>query len=321
MKTPHPRSRLSAGILALLFALVLPLAGRADAPPAVKLLTVGNSFADNAAVFLPSFAKAGGKNLVLVKANLPGHSLQQHASYLQAWQADPADPKGSPYAAPAALKAQGKQKVSLADIVASDKWTWITIQQYSALSYKEETYEPYAGLLVDFLRKNEPGAEILVQETWAYREDEPLFRKEGFTQQKMYDQLKANYEKLAARYGLRLIPSGDAFQLARATPRWTFVPDAAYDFANPPEGLLPQESGALNQGWSWQTNKETGRKKLVLDGHHANVYGQYLIAAVWYETLFKENVEANPFVPPAISPEDAAQLRHFAHEAVAARNP
>jgi hypothetical protein len=77
--------------------------------------------------------------------------------------------------------------------------------------------------LIDYIRKNAPEAEILVHETWAYRQDHALFTDGTFSQQKMYDQLKVAYGKVAARYGLRFIPSGDAFQAARQLPRWSFV--------------------------------------------------------------------------------------------------
>ena len=49
---------------------------------------------------------------------------------------------------------------------------------------------------------------------------------------------------------------------------------------------------------------------------HANQNGRYLGAAVFYEMIFRENVEANSFVPADVSAEDAKVLRHVAHETV-----
>lgn len=312
--------------LILLALLVLaPLATAKEAPQLpkqVKVLTVGNSFADDACNQLPEFAKAGGKDLLLVRANLGGHSFDQHVGYLQAYEANANDPKGSPYKAPDFLATPDKKTIHLKAFLTSKEWDFVTVQQVSHKSYKEETYEPYAGILIDYVRKNAPSAEILIQETWAYRQDHDFFKDGKLTQEKMYEGLKAAYDKLAARYGLRIIPSGDAYQAARQLPRWTFTfPDPNFDYANPVEGTLPEQSKSLNVGWKWNKDANTGQSKLVLDAIHSNIYGQYLISSVWYEIIFGESVVDNTYVHPKISPEDAALLRKVAHEAVLARYP
>lgn len=316
------RGRVAAFVffVALLFSFSSAPAQTAEpATPQVKLLTVGNSFSENALHYLPELAKAGGKNLIVGRASLGGHSLEQHVKYLQAYEANNADPLGSPYSSLGKLGPTTEKKISLSDALAAQQWTHITIQQYSAISFKAESFEPYGGILVEYLRKKAPGAEILVHETWAYREDSKLFTKE-FTQLDMYSKLKANYEKLASTYGLRLLPSGDAFQAARQTPRWTYIfPDPAYDYAKPTEGVLPNQTGSLNVGWHWKRDKKTDKPSFSLDANHANRDGEYLAGAVWYEVLFNDNVEKVSYAPEGISAEDAAQLRHIAHETVAAR--
>lgn len=287
---------------------------------AVKVLTVGNSFADDACALLPALAKAGGKDLVLVRANLGGHSLAQHVGYLQAYEANADDPKGSPYAAPAYLATPDRKKTNLKAILASKPWNFVTIQQVSNTSFKEESYEPFAGILIDYIRKNAPTAEILIQQTWAYREDHEMFKDGKLNQQTMYEGLKAAYDKLSQRYGLRIIPSGDAYQAARKLPRWTFTfPDPKFDYANPAPGALPEQKESLNIGWNWGKDKETKQPKLTLDAKHSNLYGRFLISCVWYEVIFNDSVLTNPFVPEGMSPEDAALLRQAAHEVVAAR--
>ena len=91
-------------------------AGLAQTPGAprasIKLLTIGNSFADNSVFFLPGFAKASGRQLLVFKANLGGRSLQQHAGYLQAFEADPNDPKGRAYKAQDDPRTGGKKDFS-----------------------------------------------------------------------------------------------------------------------------------------------------------------------------------------------------------------
>ncbi len=50
-----------------------------------------------------------------------------------------------------------------------------------------------------------------------------MFKDGKLNQQSMYEGLKAAYDKLSLRYGLRIIPSGDAYQAARKLPRFTFT--------------------------------------------------------------------------------------------------
>lgn len=288
----------------------------------VKLLAIGNSFSNDACSQLQKFAQAGGKDLLIVQANLSGHSLEQHVSYIQLFEANPNDPKGSPYEVPAYLETGTKKKVSLKELLISKDWTFITIQQASFKSYKTETYEPYAGILINYIHKNAPTAEILVHETWAYREDHSLFKGGAFTQEIMYEKLRSAYEKLAANYKLRIIPSGDAYQVARKLPRWAFTPaDPNFDYTNAVEGSLPEQALSLNIGWIWRNDPAANKSALVLDAIHSSLYGQYLISSVWYEMIFGEDVTNNNYVHPKMSADDAAMLRKAAHEAVLTRYP
>ena len=275
--------------LAFLCFAVLPWSLRAAEPAAaptpraeLKLLTVGNSFADNPLAMFPDFAKAAGKKLTLFKCNLGGHSLEQHVGYLQAYEADSNDPKGSPYK-PVTDPATGTKHgtTALKTALQSEPWDAVTIQQVSHKSYKSETYEPFAGILIGYINQNAPSAEVVVQETWAYGDDALAgFNQKNnltLTQQEMYTGLKNAYAKLSSHYGLRVMPVGDAFQKARA------------------QGIVVNATNDI----------------------HANKSGIYLGAAVWYEMLFHDNVEAVDYTPEGMEPELAKTLRHIAHEAVA----
>lgn len=313
--------RLALGIIAVaVFA--LPLRAAEGARDAVKLLTIGNSFADDATKFLPDMAKAGEKELVIFRANLGGCSLERHARHLAAARANPdaTDVESRPYANTrvAGLPA-GLKTVSLIDALKAQEWDYITIQQVSHQSFKAESFEPYAAQIVAAIRELSPKAEILVHQTWAYREDHDFFKKgDGFTPLKMYEQSRANYHSLAARYGgLRILPSGDALHLARQTPRWTFAPDANFDYANPPSGTLPDQRASLNVGWHWAKQKD-GTQKFTYDGIHCNNAGRYLGAAVWYQVIFGTSDIPADYIPKGMNTDDAADLRQHARAAVAA---
>lgn len=283
---------------------------------ALKVLTIGNSFADNATEFLPAIAKAGGKTLVLAKANLGGCSLERHASLLA--KAEAKDPEGTAYDTFVDPNTNKKRKVSLPEALEATKWDVVTIQQWSQQSYKAETFHPHVDQLIAAIRKHAPQAEIVIHETWAYREDHPFFFKDdGFTPQKMYTLLAANYRQLAADTGFRIMPVGDAFNLARQTDRWAYLPDPGFDLKSPPEGKLPDQTKSLNVGWTWAKDKE-GKTKFTLDAIHANANGRYLGAVVWYETLFNTSKAPENYAPKGVAPEDAAQLRELATAAVSA---
>jgi hypothetical protein len=275
---------------------------------------VGNSFAWNSIEFVPQLAQSAGRKITIFPANLSNCSLEQHVQYLEAFEANASDPAGRPYID---FNSPDHRKISLPEILQSDKWDYVTIQQASGLSFQPESYTPYAGKLIGYIHKYAPQARILVLETWAYRQDHPMFAQGTLDQEKMYQGLHSAYYGLANQFGLRLVPIGDAFQLARHDPQWTFVfPDPHFNYQTPPPGALPDQQGSLNVGWSWTTDSATGHQKLELDAKHCNTTGKYLASATLYETLFGDDVRPNAFVPPGIDPAAATRLRDIAHQAV-----
>ncbi len=307
----------------------------------VKLLTIGNSFSRDSTDYLPGFATAGGKDLLMFKANPGGWTLERHAGWLREFRRNPTGEAGRPYpSAFVPVRDEPEKKYSLPEILAEEDWDYVTIQQLSNLSFKPESFEPHAKQIIECIREFAPGAEILIHQTWAYREDYPGFANVGFSQEIMFDQLEAAYGGLARKYGLRVIPVGKAFQEARSLPRWDFeFPDPIFNYKAPEPGTEPDQTGSLNVGWWIQKivkdNPEAvklsddGAKgdadvpgaeipaeivtyKSVLDFKHCNAEGKYLGAAVWYGFLFSDTASPDTFVPPEVKPEDATVLRGIA---------
>lgn len=307
-------------LLSLAVALILSvqvLGATGSERAALKVLTIGNSFAENTTEYLPALAAAGGKHLVLLRANLGSCSLERHARLLQ--QAEAGDPAGRAYKNRREPVTGVPTDFTLPEALAAQAWDIVTIQQWSILSFKPESYQPFADQLIAAIRKYAPTAEIVIHETWAYREDHPVFQEgDGFTPRKMHEGLRAAYRQLAAATGCRLLPVGDALALARRTTRWTYTPDPDYDFKNPPPGRLPDQRTSLNVGWRWATDK-SGKEILKLDAIHCNTAGRYLGAAVWYQVLFNTDDIPASFTPDGLSPEDAADLRKHARAAIKAQ--
>jgi hypothetical protein len=296
----------------LLLAILLcsSIALSAAEPKTVKLMTIGNSFSANATRHLDGLAKAGGHKLIHNPLVIGGSSFQVHAEKAQLHEKDPADKKG--------LYTSGR---GLKENLKLDQWDYITIQQASIKSHDFSTYQPWAGWLRDYIKQHAPDAKLLVHQTWAYRVDDKRFTKpsdkpsEPKTQEEMYRGLTDAYTKITAEFGARMIPVGNAFYAVDTDPKWAFKPDTTFDPKKAKQPTLPDQTHSLHVGWKWTTKE--GKTTLGMDGHHANMAGEYLGGCVWYEVLFGESAMGNTYVPKGLDPEFARYLQEMAHRTVA----
>jgi hypothetical protein len=259
---------------------------------------------------LPQLAKAGGHELVFGTAQTGGCSLERHWKAAEAELVNPGSNEAKIYG--------GK---SLTEIISKGKWDVVTMQQYSLLSSDIETYRPFAQKLHAHLQTLQPGAEIVVHQTWAYRSDASRFgqvaaEKHASSQREMWERSRAAYRRIAGDLAVRVIPVGDAFWRVDSDPKWGYKPDAIYDLKNPMFPMLPEQTNSLHVGYRWSADK-----KLTKDANHANVAGQYLGGLVWYGFLFHESPENLTFVPAGLSPEFAAHLRQVAWQVVQENSP
>lgn len=287
----------------LLAVALLPVSAAART---LRLFTVGNSFSNNAVRYLPDLAKEGGHTLIIGKAVKGGCSFQQHWDAVAAGQADPADPKAKIYTG-------GK---SLAECLGTEKWDVITIQQNSMNSTDVTTYRPFAPKLHAHLKSLQPGAEIVLHQTWAYRVDAAKFGqvapgRHAADQAEMYRRSRAAYHEIAGELGVRLLPVGDAFWRVDSAPAWRYRPDPTWDEKAAVYPALPAQRGSLHVGYRWDKQKKLGK-----DANHANAAGEYLGALVWYGFLFDESPERLTFAPQGMDPAFAAHLRTIAWQTV-----
>lgn len=288
-----------------LAVLVLTLGVSLAAARTLRLFVIGNSFSNNATHFLPQLAQAGGHELIMRGAQTGGCSFERHWNALEADLAHPGDAKGKIYG--------GK---SLREIMGAESWDVITTQQYSLHSSDATTYRPFARKLFEHLKAVQPRAEIVLHQTWAYRADASKFGqigggKNAADNREMWEKSRAAYWQVAKEVRARVIPTGDAFWRVNSDPKWSYRPDAAFDFKGAVKPALPSQTYSLHVGYRWGKDGKLGK-----DANHANVAGEYLGALVWYGFLFGESPEKLAFVPPGIAPEFAAHLRHVAWEVV-----
>jgi hypothetical protein len=303
-------------------------------PDSARVLIFGNSFSGNSTKHLAALSKEGGKKLYLLDLFKSGCSLEEHAAAIKAADTDPESPQARFYIprGNAREKFAPKKKINAMEAIQAGPWDYVSIQQYSVKSHRAESFEPYAGEVIDFIRTNAPEAKILVHETWAYRHDDVIYKDGKLTPEKMHEALRNNYLSLAKNYGLLFLPIGDAFHAASQTPEWTYVKDKTFDYKNPKEGDVPKQPGSLHAGWIWlriprvtadgqsDPSDKEAPLKFLLDAHHANAAGEYLGSCVWYEFLFNDDVtKLTNYQPAGLTPEQAASLRKIAHDTVEAQ--
>ena len=275
----------------------------------VRILTVGNSFTHNATRYLNDIAQAAGHKLTQKMLSIGGSPLERHATMALAFEKDPSD-----------SSAKYANDDSLPQALQSESWDVVTIQQASIKSHDVETYRPYAEQLADIVHRYAPQAQLLVHQTWAYRKDDPRFSGppktvgEPATQAEMYRGLSDAYSTITTELSARRIPVGDAFWLADNDVDFGYRGAADFDATQATYPELPDQTHSLHVGYRWRGQR--GKQTLNMDGHHANLAGEYLGACVWFECLFGESPVGNTFVPENLAPDYAAFLQSVAHRAV-----
>ncbi len=214
----------------------------------MKILSIGNSFSEDAQRYLAGVGHSMGLEIKCVNLCIGGCTLVRHYNNML---------KDTP---DYILQEDGKTlsyNHKLKDILLSDSFDVITIQEASVRSTDYRNFQPYLSELVKYIRDLCPTAKIALHETWGYESHTDRIKNLGFdTHSDMFAAVEATYKK--ARDNIKpdyLIPSGK-------------VMCALYD-----EGL-----------------------KIHRDGFHASHgIGRYAIALTWLKTLTGVSVMDNTF--------------------------
>src|SRR5262249_55009426 len=121
----HPRARGRGGArhvkrpILTLFALVALLSPACAAhAKTLRVFVIGNSFSNNALLYLPKIVQSAGEQIVVKSASIGGAPLEKHWNGVAAYLADPDAKAGKIYG--------GK---SLKDMLGDTRWDIVTIQQ------------------------------------------------------------------------------------------------------------------------------------------------------------------------------------------------
>ncbi|MBE6602713.1 MAG: DUF4886 domain-containing protein [Ruminococcaceae bacterium] len=173
----------------------------------MKILSIGNSFSQDAHRYLYRLAKADGTNLKTVNLHIGGCPLQKH--YINMLDDNAAYD----------FEFNGEKtgiKVSIREALVSDNWDFITLQQASPVSGKYETYSPYLEALAAYVRKYCPHTKILIHQTWAYEDGSEKLMHTGFASAKeMLSAVRDSYSKAVQSIKADgMIPCGEAMMHA-----------------------------------------------------------------------------------------------------------
>ena len=224
----------------------------------MKLLSIGNSFSQDAHRWLNDIAKENGIDLYNVNLYIGGCSLETHHRLMN----------GDESHYDNEIKAVPTGKISLKEALENEQWDIITFQQQSGASGRAETYQPYLEELSRFVRASQPNAKFYIHQTWAY---EPTFISGAFeiydnNFEKMHQKLSECYSSAAKFINAELIPVGNVINTLRKK---------APEFSINENGI-----------------------PLTRDGFHLSLdYGRYAAALTWCAVLFGVDPMCDTFAP------------------------
>ncbi len=174
----------------------------------VQILSIGNSFSQDAHRYLHELARGEGQDLQTVNLYIGGCSLEQHFRNL----------KGEKRGYTLEINGHSGEgfTTGIKEALTARKWDVVTLQQASHESWRQESYQPYLKILEEYVREICPGARLYLHQTWGYESGSERIRQQGFeTYGEMFAQVHRCYEQAAEEIGADgIIPCGQAFQHA-----------------------------------------------------------------------------------------------------------
>ncbi len=258
-----------------------------------NILMIGNSFSYFFVEELYSIAKTAGVELKIYNLYYSGCSVQTHWKWLYEdnynytlYTTDGSGRRGKSASMKSALKAEN--------------WDVITLQQASVkpnkLDYDTQmaSTSKYAKDIFNYLKEQFPQSKLYWQQTWAF--EVGYSRDNGSIPNVQTQELQHKVSKdlsvsIAKENNVPLIPSGDAWALAR-------------------------KNSKVGDTLCVGTEKNDGLGDHYHDGNTGG--GQYLNACVWFEVLTGKSCIGNTWRPDYdLKEEKIIELQKCAHQAVA----
>ena len=269
-----------------------------------NILMIGNSFCYYYVEELCGIAKADGYELNVANLYKSGAKISEHVNSLnndtRIATLYVTDSKRRREIA----KLNTKETLEYAKSKLHGEWDVISLQGsgvFALLGDLDNTYKntaPYAKELFDYIKENYPNASLYWHQTWSYEIGYGAEKSEAYQMNdvehrtSMYNITKSVAHSIAEENGVKIMPTGEAWEIARR---------------NELIGTTMCQRKAI----------KNGEGDYYHDGDIGG--GQYLNACVWYEVLMGKSCVGNTWRPTyELSEEKIAILQAAAHEAVAA---
>ena len=214
---------------------------------AIQVLSIGNSFSQDAHRYLHDVARSEGVNLETINLYIGGCSLERHFRNMKGDKRE--------YTLEMNGHANGGFFVSIKEALLARNWDYITLQQVSGGSCREESFQPFLNELAAYVREYAPTAKILIHQTWGYE-----------TGSNMIHNLNRGYE---------------TFEDMFADTKRCYV-KAAQDIQA--DGIIPS-----GQAFSYAL---THVEKIHRDAFHASLgLGRFILALVWYKAITGKDID------------------------------
>ena len=269
-----------------------------------NILMIGNSFCYYYVEELCGIASADGYELTVANLYKSGAKIVEHVNSLN---------NDTRVATLFVTTSKGRNKIAMlntketleyAEKKLKGEWDVISLQNSGAFSLlgdvenTEKNTLPQAKELYDYIKENYPEASLYWHQPWAYEIGYGKDKSEAYQMNdvehrtNMHKINKNVAQKVANENGVKIMPTGDAWEIARKSEIVGTT--------------LCQRKGINGDEGDYYHDGDIGG-------------GQYLNACVWYEVLMGKSCIGNTWRPKyELSEEKIAILQAAAHEAVAA---
>ena len=255
----------------------------------LRVLAIGNSFSQDAVEqYLYELLKAEGINAIIGNMYIAGCSLETH------WTNASGNQAKYNYRKIENGEKTDKANTSLETALKDVKWDYICFQQVSGKSGQYDTYNPYLGNMVNYVkgRATNKYLKLMMHQTWAYASysNHTDFKNYDNDQMKMYNAIVSAVNQAAQAQNISMVvPSGTAIQNGRTS----FIGD----------NFNRLDNGDATRYYHLETT-----------------YGRYTAACTWFEKLTGKSVVGNSFAPAGLDEKVVKAVQTAAHLAVQTPN-
>jgi hypothetical protein len=232
----------------------------------MNVLCIGNSFSQDATRYLHQISD---DEIFVRNLYIGGCSLETHVNNIKESNAFYEYQKNG----------RKLKMTSINDALKKKKWDYVTIQQVSHFSGMVETYEPFIGYIIDYIKNECPSAKIVFHRTWAY---DPKSTHGGFVTYNndtnyMFERIMEATDIITKKYSLDIIDNATAIQKARELDEF---------------------------------NPEKGGVSINRDGFHLSLdYGRYLAGLTMFKYFTGKSATVVTYAPDDTDPKIIEKLK------------